>query len=277
MRTRPTSITVIGWFFVLTAICSLWSDLRYTMRSQERTNLVTAVPRPVQQGVSWSGTAMNMVCGYFLLKGKNWARYTQIVWSLAMFAYGYFISPLPWMLAIGLAIEGVMVYLLFRPAANAFFAAENAGLPIANEMSKRQIASTLFYVLGGFWLTGALVVSLLTPQPTPPYLWLVAVSLLVFPGMLILIGKLLSPNPNWIREIGIVLLVSAAGGVVFQLALALFFSSAGFQKAFMAGRPVPELNVATGATAILAIAWCGGLLVWVGRPRNAVNPTKRVR
>lgn len=67
-----------------------------------------------------------IVCGVYLLRGANWARWLAIVWI----AYHVVLSGFhSWFeLAIHSLLCIVIAYVLFRPAANAYFhAARRAG------------------------------------------------------------------------------------------------------------------------------------------------------
>ena len=64
--------------------------------------------------------AAGILCGAFLLRGKNWARWLTLVWLAAHMVIGFFISA-----GSGVAhcvIFGMLAYLLiFRPDVRAYF------------------------------------------------------------------------------------------------------------------------------------------------------------
>jgi hypothetical protein len=269
MRIRPTSVTVIGWFLVVTALLSLPSEIRNIVSPRESVIAAKSpVPVSVQRAVSWLATAANLVCGYFLLRGRNWARYVHVGWSVLLLGYGFLAAPYWQFSLLGVVMECLVIYFPFTPQANAFFAVESAGQPIQNEMSGRQIASISLYVASGFWLICGTLVSRFVSQDGFPIIGLVIILQLVLAFILLLIGKLLSPNPNWTKEIGIVLLASAAVAAVFHVALGVFFTSTAFLKSLPPGKPAPEFSYLSAAITVGIMAGFGALLLRVGNRRD---------
>lgn len=71
---RPLSVTIVGWVLIVMAITS-WPSLLRTSADQrvlEKMAARSSVPVAVQQAVSFTGAMLKLVCGYFLLRGKNW-------------------------------------------------------------------------------------------------------------------------------------------------------------------------------------------------------------
>lgn len=201
MRTRPTSVTVIGWLLIAPAVLSLPREVRELVRPRaNRIAAESSVPTPVQRAVSWIATSMGLLCGYFLLKGRNWARFVYIGWTAILFLYGFFASPHKWPMLIGLVFEAFIIYFLFRSQSNAFFASEVAGEPIQNLMSKRRIASICCYIAAGIFLVSpGIVVLFFSGDDLAQTIFLLG-AMLAIPLSLLVVGKLLSPNSDWSRS-----------------------------------------------------------------------------
>lgn len=154
MSGRPTSITVIAWilitFGVLGVLGSATSMLRNNSAANERMAKIP-VPIPIQHAISIGGTAVDLVCGYFLLRGKNWARYLYVIWMILQCSYGLAINQFKLMMIPGAAFILVLTYLLFRPPANAFFAEGGASDVQQTRPSVRRVISICCYVLSGFF------------------------------------------------------------------------------------------------------------------------------
>lgn len=281
MRTRPTSVTVIGWLLIVPAVLSLPREVRELVRP--RINRIAAespVPVPVQRAVSLLATAMGMFCGYFLLKGKNWARLVQIGWTAILFSYGFFAAPYKWPLLIGVVIEALIIYFLFRPQANAFFASDGVGEPIQNQMSKRRIASICSYIAAGIFLVSASIPALYISGIHLALTFFLFGAMSVIPLALVIVGKVLSQNSNWPREIGIVLLVSAVAAAMFVVGISMMFSRPEFLQTFAAERPMPEFHYKATAIWIGLLAAFGGTAFLLGGQDSSPGgsrPAKRKR
>ena len=105
MNKRPPSITVISWLFIAVGLIALLYHLR----------------PPFEAGLVWICFVriLAVVAGIFMLRGFNWARWLLIVWV------GFHVIVGAWHSPLSLAMHGflfaVMIYLLFRPQASAYF------------------------------------------------------------------------------------------------------------------------------------------------------------
>jgi hypothetical protein len=65
---------------------------------------------------------VGLFCGFFMLRGMNWARWVVVLWfgcnNIAKLLHP--LKPFPENL-LGVLLFGTAVYLLFRPSATAFF------------------------------------------------------------------------------------------------------------------------------------------------------------
>ena len=125
MTNRPTSITVIGWLLiVLGALGALGMIMALGISTPEMQELMAKnpIPIPIQYAMSFAGLAISIVSGYFMLKGQNWARLLYVIWSAVGFLIGLATSPMKIAMIPGIVVFLLIVFFLFRPKANAFFA-----------------------------------------------------------------------------------------------------------------------------------------------------------
>lgn len=229
--TRPLSVTIIGWFLVVTTVTSLPMTIRSSSRRAfEKVAATRSVPVAVQQTVSIAAALANLIGGYFLLRGKNWARYLVVAWSLAMLGYGFFVSPYRVPLLFGLPMTLLGGYFLFRRPASEFLEAVRAGAAIDNELTWRRIASNCFYIATAVFLSGSSLIAFMNSaafKTSPelaslPWKWFILSIASVIPLVSLAIGQVISDGRSRMRELGIVLLASAAGGTMMVLTMFLF-------------------------------------------------------
>lgn len=110
MRTRPRSITVISWAFVAVGVVGLGYHLTEFNAH-----------RPFDHDLLWVSVVrlLAVLCGVFLLRGSNWARWGLVVWL----GYHVILSVLhtPFELAVHSLLFAAVLYFLFRPPASAYF------------------------------------------------------------------------------------------------------------------------------------------------------------
>jgi len=110
MNKRTLAVTIISWLFIAAGVIGL---------AYHFTELKTQ--GPFQYEVVWVFLLrlMAIVCGVYMLRGNNWARWLTMVWM----AYHVFLSgfhSLP-ELAIHVFLFAVFAYFLFRAAATVYF------------------------------------------------------------------------------------------------------------------------------------------------------------
>lgn len=113
MNKRPTSVIIVGCIFLATGILGSASH-------------ATHLKGPGQYDALWALliSLVGIVCGVYLLRRSNWARWLAVAWL----AFHVIISPHPWQaFLVHSALLAVFVYLLFRPAATAYFRAASSG------------------------------------------------------------------------------------------------------------------------------------------------------
>lgn len=107
---RPVPVTIIGWLLVVVGI----TGFAYHLNEIK--------PQHVFQDENvWIFVVeiVAIVCGTFLLRGKNWARWLALAWIAFHVALSFFESFRQ------LAVHGLILllfaYFLFRREANAYF------------------------------------------------------------------------------------------------------------------------------------------------------------
>ena len=129
MQKRPLSLTIIGWWLAIAAVFGIYGLLTIqsnavAMRMIEQMGTSLAVHRTV--GVV--GIIVSAACAYGVLKGLPWARVLYAVWGAVSLAFSISIMPIVSVIILGVLFYAVIVYFLFRPAANEWFAARGLQL-----------------------------------------------------------------------------------------------------------------------------------------------------
>jgi hypothetical protein len=129
MEKRPLSLTIIGWFLVISALMSLYSVL--TMGSNEIAMRMLAqmhVSLLFQQVMAGIGIIIALVSAYGIFKGLPWSRVLYVGWGIIGMAIGFFTSPAKSMIILGSLFVLVIAFFLFRAAADRWFAAKGLQL-----------------------------------------------------------------------------------------------------------------------------------------------------
>jgi hypothetical protein len=120
MTARPVYVAVIGWVLIVIGILSIISVA-----------LVVAVPSLVPGfGTGASPIALNLAtsaielaCGWFVLKGENMARLVYLALGLASMAYLFLAGTVDSTMLILWAVVVILTNIgLFTPEASRFFA-----------------------------------------------------------------------------------------------------------------------------------------------------------
>src|SRR5437667_12744380 len=110
MKKRPLSITIISWLFLAAGVIGL---------AYHATEF--KADRPFQYDVVWVCLVrvLAILCGAFMLRGSNWARWLLLVWIACHVVLSAFHSLFE--LVIHSLLFAVVAYFLFRPQASAYF------------------------------------------------------------------------------------------------------------------------------------------------------------
>ena len=131
MKKRPLSVMIIGWLFVAAGTVGL---------AYHANEFKASVP--FQYDVVWVCLVrlIAIVCGVFMLRGRNWARWLLLVWV----AYHVMLSAFHSLsgFVIHSLLFAVVAYFLFRPQASAYFRRASAGLAQTPKADGRPIATT---------------------------------------------------------------------------------------------------------------------------------------
>ena len=123
MNKRPHSITVISWLFItFGSIAFLISLIPYVD--------VFATPRLAYFKAHWMvhvARIAGVVSGVFMLYGFNWARWLLVVWIVFHLILSVLHSTVQ-VVVHGL-LFALVLYLIFRPQASAYFRGTNTALP----------------------------------------------------------------------------------------------------------------------------------------------------
>jgi uncharacterized membrane protein len=116
MSKRPITITLLAWLLIAVGVLSTASHF-----AQFRSH------PPTPSELFWICLLglLAVVAGVFLLRGSNWARWLALVWMAFHVALSVF-HPLHELIVHSLFLA-LFAYLLFRPAARAYFRPEQTG------------------------------------------------------------------------------------------------------------------------------------------------------
>ena len=118
--TRPRTITVVAWIFIVVGTAGLLNDLWPLATPHAAAQLAKLRSDGwLDLGPAWSLRALAIVGGVALLQGRNWARWLLAAWMLAHVVISIANSTSE--MLMHLAIFAPLTYLIFRPAVDAFF------------------------------------------------------------------------------------------------------------------------------------------------------------
>lgn len=122
MAKRPTSISVISWYFILGGGISLITTTAMINNPMVQDWMAqNPIPIPVQYAMNYIGLLVMIVSGVAMLKGANWARYLFAIWTLVVSVPGIVTSGMKAISIPGFVVFLVIAFFLFRPKATAFF------------------------------------------------------------------------------------------------------------------------------------------------------------
>ena len=129
MEKRPLSLTIIGWYLVLGAVFGLYGALTMgsnpiVLKMLEQMQVSLAF----QQAMAGIGVLVSAICAYGIFKGLPWSRVLYAAWTVIGTVVGLFISPAKLVMLLGVLFAAVILFFLFRPAADRWFAAKGLQL-----------------------------------------------------------------------------------------------------------------------------------------------------
>ena len=134
MKTRPLSMTIIGWLLVVLSLFGLYGIV--TMGSNPIAMKMLQqmhVPLMAEQAYGLVGVVIDLVCAYGILKGLPWSRVLYVAWGIIGLVVGFYISPMKAAVVFALIILLVIAGFLWTNTANDWFSAR--GLMLKRERS----------------------------------------------------------------------------------------------------------------------------------------------
>ena len=110
--TRPISVSIVAWIII---VLNLLGVLMFA-----RTSVLAHLTQG-QTVYGFVGCGVAIVCGAFILAGKNWARWLYVVWCTVGLVYAFSTAPSSLPLLPGVIKTAIFVFVLFRKPANLFF------------------------------------------------------------------------------------------------------------------------------------------------------------
>lgn len=119
---RPTSVTIIAWILIVLGalgvlVAALMSNNPDVMEQMAQSKLGAGT----QQMVGIISSVVSIIAGYGMLQGKNWGRLLYVISTVVGIALNFYALPMSGVQYIGIAIFLVVLFFLYRPAANAWF------------------------------------------------------------------------------------------------------------------------------------------------------------
>lgn len=122
MTQRPLSITIISWILIVLAILGFAGTLLALSVPEGREVMEEGeLPAEAHIAISFIGLAVLVTSGVGMLKGLNWARMLYVAWTGVSLLVGFLTTTAPATLIPPLVFFLVIVFFLFRPAANDYF------------------------------------------------------------------------------------------------------------------------------------------------------------
>ncbi|MEW6302826.1 MAG: hypothetical protein AB1705_05100 [Verrucomicrobiota bacterium] len=120
MNKRPRSITIISWIFIVMGAGASLTRLLPPVDPTAAQHIAGfKAQHPVQYYFLFAGPILALVCGVFLLRGCNWARWLLTVWLGSHVVIHFLHSPVKAL--VPAVASSVLIYFLFRPPAKEFF------------------------------------------------------------------------------------------------------------------------------------------------------------
>lgn len=112
MTTRPRSITVIGWLFIVVGSAGILRDAYELATDGTHRSAELEAEGLIGLGLIWAVRLVAVIGGLLLLGGVSWARRLLVAWMAFHVAISALHSPLT--LVLHIAIFAPLTYLLFR-------------------------------------------------------------------------------------------------------------------------------------------------------------------
>ena len=128
MNKRPRSVTLISVIVITAGAVAFVAGLLSAWNSASAQRAVGFnAQRALEHAPVLAIRALAVLCGVLMLFGFNWARCILVVWTGGHVLIGFLHAP--WSGMVHGALFGLIVYLLFRPRASAYFRGPKAEPP----------------------------------------------------------------------------------------------------------------------------------------------------
>lgn len=119
---RPTSLSILAWFFIIAGAISV-VDIPMELRNPVALEMMrhSLLPPSVSLSIGVISAVINIIVGIGVLKRRPWARTVYVAISLLGLVVTLISSPFKMMLIPSIVLIGLFLYILYRPAANAYF------------------------------------------------------------------------------------------------------------------------------------------------------------
>ena len=119
----PLSVTVAGWYIVISAALSIVT-IPHALHGSMMAGFLHRASRPAQimLAVLVLQACVDVVCGVGIVKGLRWARILYVCAVVVGFPLLFFVVPAKLQLIPNVLICALLLYVLFRPEANDYFA-----------------------------------------------------------------------------------------------------------------------------------------------------------
>ncbi|MCH8525409.1 MAG: hypothetical protein LAT52_12740 [Balneolales bacterium] len=187
-KNRPTVVTILGWYFIVSAIFSIYGLL--TFLSPETANSLQHIGANIPGMIMFnlvSGIVMFSL-GYFLLNKQAWIRTFFLAYYPLSFAASFLVMDiqLPFIL-FSIIIYMLFAYLLFLPTTTAFFAGTYTDSELQIRMKsvrsaqkRKSVIAKIFAVISAFFAAMFLlimIVFLFMSQVTSPPIVIIVISI----------------------------------------------------------------------------------------------------
>lgn len=258
MKKRPTSVTVISWILIgiggISVISAVFQHFySFTATSNTMTHDLTSkspIPIPIQYAMNYIGFLVMIISGIAMLKGRNWARFLYVIWSLIGFVIGIATSPIKAAMIPGFVIFIVIAFFLFRPKASEYFVGTEDQADVQN-------ISIIFYIISGFFFCTVCFDAFVNG----PSIMEGCIPALIALG----IGLACNRFQNWKRDIGIVIASAAGFTTSLVLTISCLLLEAEFKKYFP---PENKIDYISGISCIVIYTIVGIMLIKISK-RNA--------
>ncbi|MEN3972236.1 hypothetical protein WJS89_06100 [Sphingomicrobium sp. XHP0235] len=119
---RPTSLTVIGWILIVLGAWQI-ANIFLTQGTQTYQDALAASGQDptVAMILNVVGGLVSVAAGWGALKGVDWTRLVYFGWMVLASVYALIVSPFTVLIIVGLVFPLVILFFLFRPAANRWY------------------------------------------------------------------------------------------------------------------------------------------------------------